>query len=101
VTPVRQKRIRTLLRSRPNGMTPGEIAEATGLHVANVRTSLRTMPDVYVDRWRLGKRGQYEKVWIAVPVPDDCPHPKDRLKWGVHHKKPKTQWVIVEQGATA
>jgi len=94
--PVRQKRIRTLLRSRPDGMTPPEIAEVTGLHVANVRTSLRGMPDVYVDRWRLGKRGQYTKVWVAVHVPEDCPHPKDRLKWGAFYKKPKTQWVITE-----
>ena len=38
MTPVRQKRIRTLLRSRPNGMSPGEIAEELGVHVANVRT---------------------------------------------------------------
>ena len=97
--PVRQKRIRTLLRARPSGLTPNDIAEITGLHVANVRTALRAMPDVYVDRWRMGKRGQYEKVWIAVPVPDDCPHPKDRLKWGVHYKKPKTQWVIIEREA--
>lgn len=94
--PVRQKRIRTLLRSRPDGMTPPEIAEVTGLHVANVRTSLRGMPDVYVDRWRLGKRGQYTKVWVAVHVPEDCPHPKDRLKWGAFYKKPKTQWVITQ-----
>jgi hypothetical protein len=55
------------------------------------------MPDVYVDRWRLGKRGQFEKVWVAVPVPDDCPHPKDRLKWGAFYKKPKTEWVINEK----
>lgn len=96
MTPVRQKRIRTLLRTKPNGMTPIEIATLLEMHPANVRTSLRAMPDVYVDRWRLGKRGQYEKVWVAVHVPDDCPHPKDRLKWGVHYKKPKTQWVIVE-----
>lgn len=100
MTPVRQKRIRTLLRSRPSGMTPLEIAAETGLHVANIRASLRVMPDVYVDRWRIARRGQYEKVWVAVPVPDDCPHPKDRLKWGTNFKKPKTQWVIVE-GATA
>jgi predicted ArsR family transcriptional regulator len=93
---VRQKRIRTLLRTRPGGMTPIEIAELLEMHPANVRTSLRAMPDVYVDRWRKGKRGQYEKVWVAVHVPEDCPHPKDRLKWGVHHKKPKTQWVVVE-----
>jgi hypothetical protein len=100
MTPVRQKRIRTLLRTRPGGMTPLEIAELLDMHPANVRTSLRAMPDVYVDRWRKGKRGQYEKVWVAVPVPDDCPHPKDREKWGVNYKKPKTQWVIVE-GASA
>ena len=56
--------------------------------------------DVYVDRWRLGKRGQFEKVWVAVHVPEDCPHPKDRLKWGAFYKKPKTQWVITE-GARA
>lgn len=96
MTPVRQKRIRTLLRSRPNGMTPKEIAEITGIHVANIRTALKAMPDVYVDRWRIGERGQFEKVWVAVPVPDDCPHPKDRLKWGTNNKKPKTQWVITE-----
>jgi len=100
MSPIRQKRIRTLLRSRPSGMTPAEIAEITGVHVSNVRTALRAMPDVYVDRWRVGKRGQFEKVWVAVPVPDDCPHPKDRQKWGVHHKKPKTQWVVIE-GARA
>jgi hypothetical protein len=94
--PVRQRKIRTLLRSRPHGMTPNEIAEVTGIHVANVRTALRAMPDVYVDRWRMGKRGQFEKVWAAVYVPDDCPHPKDRLKWGAFYKKPKTHWVTVE-----
>ena len=100
MTPVRQKKIRTLLRAHPNGMTPPEIAAATGVHVANVRTALRAMPDVYVDRWRMGKRGQFTKVWVAVPVPEDCPHPKDRVKWGVNYRKPKTQWVIVE-GARA
>jgi hypothetical protein len=96
MTPVRQKKIRGMLRSRPNGMTPNEIAEATGLHVANVRTAVKAMPDVYIDRWRLGRRGQFEKVLMAVPVPEDCPHPKDRVKWGVFYRKPKTQWVIVE-----
>jgi hypothetical protein len=97
MTPVRQKKIRTLLRTRPGGVTSIEIAEEIGVHVANVRKSLKAMPDVYVDRWRLGKRGQFEKVWVAVPVPDDCPHPNDRTKWGVYHQKPKTQWVIHAQ----
>jgi hypothetical protein len=77
-------------------MTPYEIAAATGMHVANVRTSLRAMPDVYVDRWRAGKRGQFEKVWMAVHVPEDCPHPRDRIKWGVNTYKPRTQWVPLQ-----
>lgn len=81
-------------------MTPNEIAEAINMHVSNVRTALRAMPDIYVDRWRIGKRGQYEKVWVAVHIPEDCPHPRERQKWGAHYKKPKTQWVIVE-GAKA
>jgi len=93
MTPVRQQRIRMTLHTRADGMTPNEIAQVTGLHVANVRTALRAMPDVYVDRWRVGKRGQFEKVWMAVTVPEDCPHPRDRVKWGANYKKPKTHWV--------
>ena len=96
MTPSRQKKIRALLRSRPQGMTPIELAEILNMHVANIRTSLKAMPDVYVDRWRAAKRGQFEKVWVAVHVPEDCPHPKDREKWGTNTKKPKTQWVITE-----
>jgi len=95
MNPIRQKRVRALLRTRPNGMTSNEIAEELKMHPANVRTSLRAMPDTYVDRWRTGKRGQFEKVWCAADVPEDCPHPKDRVKWGVFYKKPKTQWVTV------
>lgn len=100
MTPIRQKRIRTVLRAHPSGMTTKEIVAVTGMHPANIRTALRSMPDTYVDRWRIGNRGQFEKVWCAVPVPEDCPHPKDRTKWGVFYKKPKTQWVITE-GAQA
>lgn len=99
MTPIRQKKIRTLLRANPNGLTSYEIAEAIGSHVSNVRRSLRVMPDAYVDRWRPGKRGQFEKVYVVVPVPDDCPHPRDRMKWGANLVKPKTQWVIVEGAA--
>ena len=66
MTPVRQKRIRAILRARPNGMTPIEIAEVASMHPANVRTALRAMPDVYVDRWRTGKRGQYEKACTGL-----------------------------------
>jgi hypothetical protein len=93
MTPVRQRKIRVLLRANPWGLTPHEIAAEIGVHVANVRTSLRAMPDVYVDRWQPGKRGQFAKVWVAVPVPEDCPHPKDRVKWGGNTYKPRTHWI--------
>lgn len=93
MTPIRQKKIRELLRSRPNGLSSQEIGAALSIDAANVRKSLQTMPDMYVDRWRMGGRGQYEKVWVAVSVPEDCPHPKDRIKWGTAPRRPKTQWV--------
>jgi hypothetical protein len=96
MTPIRQKMIRALLRSRPQGMSPKEIAQEVSVHVSNVRASLRAMPDVYIDRWRAAKRGQFEMVWVAVKVPENCPHPRDRVKWGINTYKPKTQWVTTE-----
>jgi len=93
MTPIRQKKIRAVLRAKPYGLTPIEIATLLKMHPANVRTALRAMPDVYVDRWQVGKRGQYSKVWVAVRVPEDCPHPKDRVKWGGNIYKPRTHWI--------
>ena len=71
MTPIRQKKIRTLLRAAPSGLSALEIGRALDLHPANVRTSLKAMPDVYVDRWRMGGRGQFATGGVAVPVPDD------------------------------
>lgn len=92
--PVRQQRVRALLHQHPLGLTPLKIAEITGMHPANVRTALRAMPDVYVDRWIKGKRGQYEKVWCAVYVPENCPHPRDK-KFKGGRGKPSTKWQPV------
>lgn len=93
--PVRQQRIRNLLRQHPDGLSPLKIAEITGMHVSNVRTALRAMPDAYVDRWIPAKRGQYEKVWVAVHVPEDCPHPRDKKFKGGRGLPPKTKWQPV------
>jgi predicted transcriptional regulator len=97
--PVRQQKIRALLRKYPLGLTPMEIAEETGMHVSNVRTALRSMVDCYVDRWQPGKRGQFEKVWCAVYVPEDCPHPRDKTFRGGHGKPPKTVWQPIARVA--
>ena len=91
--PVRQRRVRGLLRDHPDGLSAHQIAEVTGIHVSNVRTALRAMPDVYVDRWEPGKRGQFVKVWCAVYVPPPCPHPRDRV-FPRQKEVPKTRWVM-------
>lgn len=95
--PTRQNKVRQLLRNHPLGLSPFEISEKTGLYVANVRTALRAMPDCYVDRWRPAKRGQFEKIWIAVPVPENCPHPRDKKFRGGFGSPPKSKWQQVER----
>lgn len=92
--PTRQHAIRALLRQHVDGMTRSQIAQALSLHVANVSTALIAMPDVYVDRWAKATRG-YEKVWCAVQVPEDCPHPKDKVFKGGRGRAPRTVWQPV------
>ena len=74
--------------------------DLTGLHVANVRTSLQAMPDAYTDRWQPARRGQFARVWCVVQVPENCPHPKDKIFRGgfgkapqVPKAPPKTCWI--------
>ena len=90
MTPVRQQALRRLLRKYPDGLTTAQAAELSGFDMADVRRSLTAMPDVYVDRWTMGKRGQYMKVWCIAYVPPNCPHPKDRA---YKYVPPKTQWM--------
>ena len=90
MTPVRQQALREVLRQYPDGLTTTQVSELVGFSTADTRRSLAAMPDTYVDRWVPGKRGQYMTVWCIVPVPADCPHPKDR---NYLYVPPKTQWV--------
>lgn len=96
MTPTRQAAIRKILRQQRDGLTAQQLAPLAGLNAADTRRCLKAMPDAYVDRWIKGKRGQYEKVWMAVYVPPNCPHPKDRPYKFV---PPRTVWRHV--GATA
>lgn len=90
MTPVRQQTLRRLLRKYPDGLTTAQAAELSGFNAADTRRSLAAMPDTYVDRWVMGKRGQYMKVWCVAFVPANCPHPKDRA---YKYVPPKTQWI--------
>lgn len=85
----RQQAIRKLLLENSDGLTRQQISEALGFGLANTRTALLAMPDVFVDRWIMGSRKQYQKVYCAVYVPKDCPHPKDRV---YPIPKPATVW---------
>ena len=96
MTPVRQQALREVLRRYPDGLTTAQVSELVGFSTADTRRSLAAMPDTYVDRWVLGKRGQYMKVWCIAHVPQDCPHPKDRT---YKYAPPKTRWM--NQGVTA
>lgn len=88
--PTRQQAIRELLLKHPQGLTRQEISNTLNIHVANIKKAINGMPDVFVDRWILGGHGQYQKIYCAVYVPEDCPHPKDRV-----YRQPKTVWVNV------
>lgn len=87
--PTRQQAIRECLRQNHYGLTRQQLSDKLGIHIANVKTAILGMPDVYVDRWSMGKRGSYQKVYCAVDVPEDCPHPKDRV---YPIPKPVTVW---------
>lgn len=90
--------IRAVLRDNPNGKTAKQIhAELPHIyHIKTIKSSLRKMPDAYIDRWvrEPGSRGQYQAVYMVVVPPQDCPHPKDRFK-----EVCKSRWVDVRQGA--
>ena len=68
--------IRTLLLKHEEGLTAKEISIHIGMVSDNVTQSVRTMPDVYVDRWTKPKKGvKYVPVYIAIKIPEDCPAP--------------------------
>jgi hypothetical protein len=93
--PTRQQAIRELLLKNAYGLTRQEISDTLGFHVANVSKAIKGMPDVFVDRWSMGQRGQYQKIFCAVYVPDDCPHPKDKIYSG-GRGKPSTKWMTIQ-----
>jgi hypothetical protein len=90
--------IRDILREHASGMTAHEI-HALMPHInraTTIKSSLRRMPDAYVDRWTLndGARGQYEAVWCVVVPPENCPYPTGRFVY-----QPRTQWVTAPPDA--
>jgi hypothetical protein len=72
--------IRELLKKHPDGLTVNEICSFTGIRDSNILRSLKSMPDVYIDRWLVAKQQKREQaVWVAVKVPENCPRPERKL----------------------
>lgn len=69
------KSIRVLLRSNPDGMDVGTIANRLDREPHNIRTRLREMPDVYIDRWLTRKGAPPSAIWCIVVPPENCPKP--------------------------
>lgn len=76
-----ERQVRVLLRRHTDGMTIPELIEALksmdGVTRTehNLRRTIRSMPDSYIDRWELRPRKVYAAVWCVVTPPEDCPKP--------------------------
>jgi hypothetical protein len=69
--------IRDLLKKHSDGLTVNEISSFIGIRDSNVLRSLKSMPDVYIDRWHIAKQKKREQaVWVAVEIPENCPRPE-------------------------
>ena len=69
------KRARQMLRNNPDGLTVRELATALGANDSNVRSRLRLMPDVYIDRYVFTATTP-TAVWCVVVPPPNCPKPE-------------------------
>lgn len=76
--------LRKILREHPDGLTVrqilGHMLEDHNTETMN--TALNNMPDTYIDRWVVSssRNNAMAAVWVAVHVPENCPHPTGRYK---------------------
>jgi hypothetical protein len=75
MNPTIHQKIRSALHANPDGLTPGSLMSATGIHRDSIYPALKDIPDTYIDRWDTSGR-QLAAVWVAVIPPDDCPRPE-------------------------
>ena len=71
----RHQLIRNTLLKHEDGLTRSQICSISGIDARSITKSLDAMPDVYIDRWIIPAKKAITPVYIAVPVPEDCPKP--------------------------
>ena len=65
------------MKKNPDGLSIKEISSVTQITTGGILKSLKGMPDVYIDRWTLGRQQKREEaIWCVVEVPEDCPRPE-------------------------
>ena len=70
------ERIRPILIQYDEGLTARHLAALLGLPADSIKRAIKTMDDVYIDRWTSHTEGgKYVPVYVKVPVPEDCPPP--------------------------
>jgi len=67
--------IRSILLKYEDGLNKTEICKYANLDSRSISKSLDAMPDVYIDRWERPNKRVLTPIYIAVPVPEDCPRP--------------------------
>jgi len=67
---------RELLRQYPEGLTVQQLMEMIGSRESSLRRALKSMPDVYIDRWIYGENRTYAAIWCLHPPPPNCPRPR-------------------------
>ena len=70
--------IRALLKQHPDGLMASEVAEALNLQHRATKVALKSMVDIYIDRWVKPGGCPFAAVWCVVEVPEDCPRPEDK-----------------------
>lgn len=78
--PTHHAKLREMLKRHPDGLGVGEIASRLDIPEPAVRASLKSMPDVYIDRWIPARNRGWAAIWCAVDVPEDCPKPEGKSK---------------------
>ena len=67
--------IRSILLKYEDGLNQIQISQFADIEQRSIKKSLDAMPDVYIDRWERPSKRVLTPVYIAVPVPEDCPRP--------------------------
>jgi hypothetical protein len=68
--------LRETLLDNLDGLTVNELIKKTGVDGDYIRKTLRSMEDVYIDRWYISHRpNRTQAVYCIVKVPEDCPRP--------------------------